>query len=238
MSNLLESLAERIGHRFADETLLATAMRHRSWTSENDGYESNERLEFLGDAVLGWVVADIVYQRHSEFQEGKLTDLRKSVVNANALGAIAADLGLGDHLLLGKGEDAAGGREKTSILSDALEAVIGAVYLDAGAVVTHRVVTQLMSYAIDNAMGGLDRLDAKTRLQELASKLLEEHVHYRVTDEGPDHEKVFFATVYVGDREMGSGEGRSKKVAEQLAAEIACDTLHREHDVKNDSTNN
>ena len=114
MSNLLESLAERIGHRFADETLLATAMRHRSWTSENDGYESNERLEFLGDAVLGWVVADIVYQRHAEFQEGKLTDLRKSVVNANALGAIAADLDLGDHLLLGKGEDAAGGREKTS----------------------------------------------------------------------------------------------------------------------------
>jgi ribonuclease-3 len=222
-------LAERIGHRFADETLLATAMRHRSWISENDGYESNERLEFLGDAVLGWVVADIVYQRHSEFQEGKLTDLRKSVVNANALGAIATDLNLGDHLLLGKGEDAAGGREKTSILSDALEAVIGAVYVDAGAVVTHRVVTQLMSRAIDNAMGGLDRLDAKTRLQELASRLLEEHVHYRVTDEGPDHEKVFFATVYVGDREMGCGEGRSKKVAEQLAAESACDTLHREH---------
>ena len=229
MSNLLESLAERIGHRFADETLLAIAMRHRSWTSENDGFESNERLEFLGDAVLGWVVADIVYQRHSEFQEGKLTDLRKSVVNANALGAIATDLDLGDHLLLGKGEDAAGGREKTSILSDALEAVIGAVYVDAGAVVTHRVVTQLMSRAIDNAMGGLDRLDAKTRLQELASRLLEEHVQYRVTDEGPDHEKIFFATVYVGEREMGSGEGRSKKAAEQIAAEIACDTLHREH---------
>ena len=237
MSNLLESLAERIGHRFAEISLLATAMRHRSWTSENDGFESNERLEFLGDAVLGWVVADIVYQRHSEFQEGKLTDLRKSVVNANALGAIATDLDLGDHLLLGKGEDAAGGREKTSILSDALEAVIGAVYLDAGEVVTHRVVTQLMSHAIDNAIGGLDRLDAKTRLQELASRLLEEHVHYRVTDEGPDHEKTFFATVYVGEREMGSGEGRSKKVAEQLAAETACDTLHREHDIKNDSTN-
>ncbi len=237
MSNLLESLAERIGHRFADKTLLATAMRHRSWTSENDGFESNERLEFLGDAVLGWVVADIVYQRHSEFQEGKLTDLRKSVVNANALGAIATDLDLGDCLLLGKGEDAAGGREKTSILSDALEAVFGAVYLDAGAVVTHRVVTQLMSRAIDNAMGGLDRLDAKTRLQELASRLLEEHVHYRVTDEGPDHEKIFFATVYVGDREMGSGEGRSKKVAEQFADEIACDTLHHEHDIKNVSTN-
>lgn len=167
MSNLLESLAERIGHRFAEISLLATAMRHRSWTSENDGFESNERLEFLGDAVLGWVVADIVYQRHSEFQEGKLTDLRKSVVNANALGAIATDLNLGDHLLLGKGEDAAGGREKTSILSDALEAVIGAVYLDAGAVVTHRVVTQLMTRAIDNAMGGLDRLDAKRGYKSL-----------------------------------------------------------------------
>ena len=113
MSNLLESLAERIGHRFAEISLLATAMRHRSWTSENDGFESNERLEFLGDAVLGWVVADIVYQRHSEFQEGKLTDLRKSVVNALALAEIAAELNLGNHLLLGKGEDAAGGREKT-----------------------------------------------------------------------------------------------------------------------------
>lgn len=234
MSNLLESLAERIGHHFADETLLATAMRHRSWTSEHEGFESNERLEFLGDAVLGWVVADIVYRRHGEFAEGKLTDLRKSVVNAAALGAIAVELGIGEHLLLGRGEDAAGGRDKTSILSDALEAVIGAVYLDAGAVVTHQVVTGLMTRAIDNAIGGLDRLDAKTRLQELASRLLNERVHYRITDEGPEHEKIFFATVLVGDREMGNGEGRSKKIAEQLAAEIACDTLHHEFDTPRD----
>jgi ribonuclease-3 len=238
MSNLLESLAERIGHRFADEALLATAMRHRSWTSENDGFESNERLEFLGDAVLGWVVADIAYQRHAEFQEGKLSDLRKSVVNALALAEIAAELNLGDHLLLGKGEDAAGGRKKKSILSDALEAVIGAVYVDAGAVVTHRVVTQLMAQAINNYMAALDRLDAKTHLQELASRMLKERVHYRVSEEGLDHEKVFFATAFVGEREMGSGEGHSKKAAEQIAAEIACDILHREHDNDMNTKNN
>ena len=238
MSNLPESLAERIGHRFADESLLAIAMRHRSWTSENDGFESNERLEFLGDAVLGWVVADIAYQRHAEFQEGKLSDLRKSVVNAVALAKIAAELDLGSFLMLGRGEDAAGGREKTSILSDALEAVIGAVYLDAGAVVTHRVVTSLMAQATNNYLAALNRLDAKTHLQELASRVLKQRVHYRVSEEGLDHEKVFFATAFVGEREMGCGEGRSKKIAEQLAAEIACDTLHREHDNDMNTKNN
>ena len=103
----LSQLSARLGYEFTNVSLLETAMHHRSWNAENNGGESNERLEFLGDAVLGWVVADIVYQRHAEFQEGKLTDLRKSVVNANALGAIAADLNLGAHLLLGKGEDAA-----------------------------------------------------------------------------------------------------------------------------------
>jgi ribonuclease-3 len=223
----LSQLTARLGYAFTDISLLETAMHHRSWNAENEGGESNERLEFLGDAVLGWVVADIVYSQHSDLPEGKLTDLRKSVVNANALAEVAAELGIGEFLMLGKGEDTAGGREKTSILSDALEAVIGAVYIDAGPQATHDVVSALMGKRIVDAVGGLDRLDAKTRLQELASKL-EAHVHYKVDDEGPDHEKMFFATVFVGDRELGYGEGKSKKAAEQIAAEIACDVLNSE----------
>ena len=223
----LSQLSARLGYAFTNISLLETAMHHRSWNAENDGGESNERLEFLGDAVLGWVVADIVYTQHSDLPEGKLTDLRKSVVNANALAEVAMDLGIGEHLMLGKGEDTAGGREKTSILSDALEAVIGAVYIDAGPQATHDVVSALMGKRIVDAVGGLDRLDAKTRLQELASKL-EAHIHYKVEDEGPDHEKMFFATVFVGDRELGYGEGKSKKAAEQIAAEIACDVLNSE----------
>jgi ribonuclease-3 len=223
----LSQLTARLGYAFTDTSLLETAMHHRSWNAENDGGESNERLEFLGDAVLGWVVADIVYTQHSDLPEGKLTDLRKSVVNANALAEVAAELGIGEFLMLGKGEDTAGGREKTSILSDALEAVIGAVYIDAGPQATHDVVSALMGKRIVDAVGGLDRLDAKTRLQELASKF-EAHVHYKVEDEGPDHEKMFFATVFVGDRELGYGEGKSKKAAEQIAAEIACDVLNSE----------
>ena len=223
----LSQLSARLGYAFTDISLLETAMHHRSWNAENDGGESNERLEFLGDAVLGWVVADIVYTQHSDLPEGKLTDLRKSVVNANALAEVAVELGVGEFLMLGKGEDTAGGREKTSILSDALEAVIGAVYIDAGPQATHNVVSALMGKRIVDAVGGLDRLDAKTRLQELASKL-EAHVHYKVEDEGPDHEKMFFATVFVGDRELGYGEGKSKKAAEQIAAEIACDVLNSE----------
>ena len=223
----LSQLSARLGYAFTDISLLETAMHHRSWNAENDGGESNERLEFLGDAVLGWVVADIVYTQHSDLPEGKLTDLRKSVVNANALAEVAVELGIGEYLMLGKGEDTAGGREKTSILSDALEAAIGAVYIDAGPQATHDVVSALMGKRIVDAVGGLDRLDAKTRLQELASKL-EAHVHYKVEDEGPDHEKMFFATVFVGDRELGYGEGKSKKAAEQIAAEIACDVLNSE----------
>lgn len=228
MTEPLHELAERIGHRFGDEELLRTALRHRSWIAENDGHESNERLEFLGDAVLGWVVADLVYRRHDDMAEGKLTDLRKSVVNAIALGGMAEQLGLGEHLMLGRGEDAAGGRQKTSILSDALEAIFGAIYLDAGADVAYRVISSLFREQMVEALAGLDRLDAKTRLQELASRVGGGHVSYRVTDEGPDHEKTFFATVFVGEREMGAGEGRSKKAAEQVAAEIACDALEAE----------
>ena len=228
MNDQLHSLASRIGHTFTDESLLESAMVHRSWIAENDGFKSNERLEFLGDAVLGWVVADIVYRGHSELAEGKLTDLRKGVVNATSLAEVANNIGIGECLRLGRGEDIAGGREKTSILSDALESLIGAVYLDAGAVVAYDVVGTLMRESINNAIENLDRIDAKTRLQEMTARLFDVAPHYRLTENGPDHEKVFYATVVVNGRELGDGEGRSKKAAEQIAAEIACDILQRE----------
>lgn len=203
-------------------------MVHRSWIAENDGFKSNERLEFLGDAVLGWVVADIVYRGHSELAEGKLTDLRKSVVNAISLAEVASKIGIGECLRLGRGEDLAGGREKTSILSDALESLIGAVYLDAGAVVAYDVVGVLMRESINDAIENLDRIDAKTRLQEMTARLFDVAPHYRLTENGPDHDKTFYATVVVNGRDLGDGEGRSKKAAEQIAAEIACDILQRE----------
>ena len=229
MNEKLRELSVRLGHSFADESLLEAAVIHRSWISENEGYKSNERLEFLGDAILGWVVADLVFQRHSDLAEGKLTDLRKSVVNATALAQIADDLDVGDCLLLGRGELAGGGGQKTSILSDALEAIIGAVYLDAGAVVAYEVVGAMMSASIDDAVENIDRLDAKTRLQEMTARLFDSTPHYLISDSGPDHDKTFVAVVVVNNRELGAGEGRSKKAAEQIAAELACDLLASEH---------
>lgn len=229
MNEKLRELSARLGHTFADESLLEAAVIHRSWISENEGNESNERLEFLGDAVLGWVVADIVYRRHADLAEGKLTDLRKSVVNATALAQVADDLDVGGCMLLGRGELAGGGSHKTSILSDALEAIIGAVYLDSGAVVAYEVVGAMMSASIDDAVENIDRLDAKTRLQEMTARLFDAAPHYLISDSGPDHDKTFVATVVVNDRELGTGVGRSKKAAEQIAAEIACDLLASEH---------
>jgi ribonuclease-3 len=200
-------------------------MRHSSWTAENIGFESNERLEFLGDSVIGFVVADTMYRRYPDFDEGKLTDLRKIVVNMNALSRVATQLGLGEFILLGRGEEAGGGREKTSILANALEAVFAAVYLDSDALSAYALVRSLLSESIDEALAALKQLDAKSQLQELCSRLDNPMPEYRVTDEGPDHAKTFYAAVYIGNDWMGAGSGRSKKVAEELAAQQAFATL-------------
>jgi ribonuclease-3 len=213
-------LSAGFDHTFADPSLLVRALQHRSWQAEQDAPESNERLEFLGDAVLGWVVADIAYNTFTDLPEGRLTDLRKSVVNASALAALAQLVGVGPALLLGRGEDAAGGRTKTSILSDAFEAVIGAVYLDAGPEVAYEKVKRLMLPAMHEALPNIDRLDAKTVLQERAARLGLSAPRYAVDSEGPDHAKTFTATVVVGDFD-GTGTGPSKKTAEQMAAEAA-----------------
>ncbi|MGD9703999.1 MAG: ribonuclease III [Acidimicrobiia bacterium] len=223
----LGALVERLGHEFADIALLRQAMAHRSWCAEQPGdVKSNERLEFLGDAVLGWVVADLAYHCHSELAEGKLTDLRKSIVNASALAAVAEEFDIGAYLLLGKGEDAAGGRTKPSILSDAMEAVIGAVYIDGGTEAAFALIERLVGDRLTGSASMVDHLDYKTALQELTARLFDGAPVYVLREEGPDHAKHFFATVAVNGRPLGNGEGRSKKQAEQVAARMACERLH------------
>ncbi|MEM9516133.1 MAG: ribonuclease III [Actinomycetota bacterium] len=221
----LDELAAALGHQFDRPALLRQALAHRSWVAEHDGEPSNERLEFLGDAVLGWAIADIVYRRYGHFHEGQLTDLRKSVVNAVALAEVAAEINLGAHILLGKGEAAAGGADKPSILSDAFEAVLGAVYLDGGAEAAFGVVDRCFSDRLPESADDLDHLDHKTMLQELLASAGRSAPEYRVSESGPDHAKTFHARVIVDGEAIGAGDGRSKKAAEQAAATEACAAL-------------
>ncbi len=221
----LLALSERLGYRFHDLSLLRQALSHRSWCAEVRGQPSNERLEFLGDAVLGWVVADLVYRSYADLAEGQLTDARKAVVNARALAEAARSVDLGSALLLGKGEAAGGGHDKPSILSDALEAVIGAVYLDGGPEAAQRLVVDLLAHRVADAVRGVSGHDHKTLLQELASRRLGRAPAYSVTEEGPDHAKVFHATVHINGVAYGQGTGRSKKQAEQAAAREAWEAL-------------
>lgn len=223
----LYECAQRLGYSFSDIELLRTALIHRSWQAEHNSPQSNERLEFLGDAVLGWVVADLAYHRLDDMHEGKLTDLRISVVNMNALADMARSLGLGQFVYLGKGEDAAGGREKSSILSDTCEAIIGAVYLDGGAAIAFEFVKRLFSDAIEQAIPTMDMFDAKSRLQELCARLGVGVPRYDTIGEGPDHERVFTSNVVVNGAVMGEGTGRTKKAAEQMAATNACTHLQQ-----------
>lgn len=210
-----------LGWSFRDEPLLAQALAHRSWCAEHPEESSNERLEFLGDAVLGIIVTDHVFRTYPMLAEGQLAKVRASVVNADVLAEVAARIALGPCLQLGKGEDSSGGREKTSILSDAMEAIIAAVYLDGGLEAARGVVMKLFGDRIVDAASGPGGDDYKTRLQELAAQRFEKLPRYQVYDEGPDHAKRFFATVLIGGEPRGQGEGGSKKQAEQAAARAA-----------------
>jgi ribonuclease-3 len=210
--------AAALGHRFSDPALLHQSLSHRSWCGEQEGTPSNERLEFLGDAVLGLVVADHAYHRFPDLPEGRLAKIRAAVVNARVLAEAATELGLGDVLLLGKGEEASGGRTKASILADALEAVIGAVYLDAGWAASRPLVLRLLGERIDRAAAEPDDFDHKSRLQELAVRRGEGPPRYAVGGSGPDHDRHYEAEVFVGGVRRGAGEGSSKKDAEQAAA--------------------
>ncbi len=220
-----EALIGHLEYHFDDEELLVRALTHRSWCAEWPGHESNERLEFLGDAVLGLVVTDHVYRTYPTLPEGELAKVRATVVSAAALAELALELGVGEGLLLGKGEDASGGREKPSILADATEAVIGAVYLDGGWDAAAGLVLRLVAGRIADAASGPGGQDYKTRLQELSARRFETVPRYEVADHGPDHAKHFSATVWVGDTAWGTGQGRSKKQAEQAAARMVWKVL-------------
>jgi ribonuclease-3 len=217
----LAAFTERLGHRFADVALLGQALTHRSWCAEHAGYASNERLEFLGDAVLGLVVTDHVYALLPEAGEGQLSRIRAAVVCSPALAEMAAELGLGEVVLLGKGEAASGGRSRPSILADALEAVFGAVYLDGGLAAAAETIARLVEPRLATAGAP----DHKSRLHELAARDPQRRVAFEISEEGPEHDKTFRAVVVFDGVPMGEGVGRSKKQAEQAAARSAWQRL-------------
>jgi ribonuclease III len=229
-----DALETSLGVKFTQRDVVVRSLAHRSWCAENSEPESNERLEFLGDSVLGLVVTHYVFEHFPNLPEGQLSEVRAGVVNARVLAEIATELSLGSHLLLGKGEDAAGGRSKQSILADAFEAVIAAVYLDAGFSTARDLVLRCLKARIADAAAGPGGRDYKTRLQEATAARTLGRPRYLVRDEGPDHAKQFYATVYVNDRPYGDGEGRSKKQAEQGAAWVAWTRLQEEAGTQGD----
>ncbi|GAB47254.1 ribonuclease III [Mobilicoccus pelagius] len=226
----LASDIEKIIGVLLDEALLRHALTHRSFAYENGGVPNNERLEFLGDSVLGLVVTESLYGDHPEMAEGQLAKLRAAVVNMRALAEVARTLHVGSYLLLGRGEEATGGRDKASILADTMEALIGTIYLaeglDKARMFVHHLIDPLLASSTRLGAG----LDWKTSLQELAASGGHGMPEYRVTEEGPDHEKVFTAHAVVGDEDLGTGVGRSKKEAEQQAAHTAWTELTRRAD--------
>ena len=216
-------LTEALGVE-VDAELLRRALTHRSYAYENGGLPHNERLEFLGDAVLGIVVTDTLYRAHPDLSEGKLAKLRASVVNMRALAGIARSIGpegLGAYVRLGRGEEGTGGRDKASILADTLEALLGAIYLQHGLDLVAEVVHRLFDPLMTDAAGRGAALDWKTSLQELTASRGLGVPEYRVEEAGPDHAKVFTAWAMVAGERYGGSEGRSKKEAEQRAAAAA-----------------
>ena len=205
--------------------LLGRALMHRSFAYENGGLPTNERLEFLGDSVLGLIVTDTLFRQYPDLPEGQLAKLRAAVVNMRALAGVARGLELGAYVRLGKGEEGTGGRDKSSILADTLEAVIGAVYLDQGLTAADALVHRLFDPVIARSARLGAGLDWKTSLQELTASEILGAPEYHVEESGPDHQKSFRAFVRIGSKTYGEGEGRSKKEAEQQAAEAAWNAI-------------
>lgn len=215
-----QALADRLGCEIPDD-LLRCALTHRSYAFENGGLPTNERLEFLGDSVVGFCITREIFARYPGLSEGELSRLRAATVSARALAGVARSIELGDYLYLGAGEGASGGRDKDSILADACEAVIGAVFLACGLERVAEVIDQLFAPLLDEGDSNRGGLDAKTSLQELAATLGVAQPEYRVQWEGPDQAPHFVAEVWFAGRCLGRGEGRTKKTAEQLAAREA-----------------
>lgn len=221
----LRELSARLGYRFREPALLGTAVTHRSWANERASDATYERLEFLGDAVLGLLAAQWLYDRHAEAPEGELSRRKSYLVSERVLAAEGRRLGLGEALQLGVGEERSGGRRKPSLLADAVEAVIGAVFVDGGLEAARRLVEPLLERAAATGPP-LELRDAKSRLQELTQALDRAVPTYRhVAEEGPDHEKVFTVECWIGDRLAAVGQGGTKKLAEQRAAAAALAAL-------------
>ena len=221
----MKTLEEKLGYTFQNPKLLENALTHSSCANESRGrLQSNERLEFLGDSILGMVVADHLYRNHPDLPEGELTRARAALVCEESLVEVAQELGLGEYLRLGKGEEAGGGRQRPSIRADAVEAVLAAVYLDGGIGSARKIIQK---YILSREVAGLTKPhDYKTALQELVQRESGQVLRYRLTgEEGPDHNKRFFVAVDLNGACIGSGTGRSKKEAEQMAAKAAIETL-------------
>ncbi len=229
MNQDLKQLEKKIGYTFKDFGLLTKAMMHSSYANEQHlhKYECNERLEFLGDAVLELVSSEFLFYEHEKMPEGELTKTRASMVCEPALAFCARELNIGDYLLLGKGEDATGGRKRESITSDAMEALIGAIYIDGGFANAKEFIERFILRDLENKKLFFD---SKTILQEIVQANFKEVISYHlIGEEGPDHNKTFRVAVHIGEDEYGVGEGRTKKAAEQEAAYISILKLHEKN---------
>lgn len=221
--NPYRELEKRLGYKFDDRSLLETALLHRSYRFEARDVEAdNQRLEFLGDAVLGFVVAAHLYCEQAGVDEGALTEARSRATSGKALAAVAREIGLGDYMRLGKGEEQGGGRSRENLLADALEAIIGAAYLDGGVKAAQKIVAKLL-LSLAGATPREEWADnPKGKLQELSQRLYGRGPEYRcVSEEGPPHQKRFVVEALAGGARLGQGEGASKRVAEALAAAAA-----------------
>lgn len=218
-------LERKLGAVLRDRSLWNLALTHRSYAYERGGLPTNERLEFLGDAVLGIVVTRRLYEEYPDRPEGDLAKMRAALVNMTVLADVSREIGLGSNVKLGKGEEMTGGRDKSSILADTLEAVFGAIYLDRGMKRVNRVILGLFLPRIRGQVEGGVVHDYKTALQELAAAKLSTLPEYSLSESGPDHSKRFEAIVLLGGSSYGAGSGRSKKEAEQAAARVAMERL-------------
>ena len=223
----MTTLEEKLGYTFQNPDLLDNALTHSSRANESRGkLQSNERLEFLGDSILGMVVADHLFRNHPDLPEGDLTRTRAALVCEESLVEVARELGLGEYLRLGKGESSGGGRERPSIQADAVEAVLAAIYLDGGIGSARKFIQK---FILTREVAGLAKpRDHKTALQELVQRESGQVLQYRlVGEEGPDHNKRFFVEVALNGQSIGSGSGRSKKEAEQAAAAAGIENLSK-----------
>lgn len=227
----LADLQEKLGYTFRNPDLLSTALTHRSYINENprSGGSDNERMEFLGDAVLGLCVSDLLMKKHSDFDEGTLSKIRSLLVNEKPLADLALQLGLGDCLLLGRGEEHSGGRAKESLLANAFEAVIAAVYLDSSFSRIKTLIKKFMAPLINDEILNTECFDYKTVLQEFCQKKYKSAPQYSLLGEsGPDHDKTFEVEVAIGDHIRQTGRGKSKKDAQKQAAQKAWEYLRLE----------